>query len=212
MRAIGVKREWNVPQPERSLGTLNQSIPMMHAMYSIFKHRHNFAVWAAARASQRTFTSVSRLKDALEASELPLVVQDPAQWPICGDQFDRFHHLYCSRIVNRLTTAGVAMATYGRAAKLVAIYLKSMIVVSEHTQSVFAAIIHPPIDRTVLQNLARDPRFNQGFRHQWRNLSWTTLSEGDYFALITQLRQNGLDKPAFWMLERYWDPTGDSEA
>lgn len=181
-------------------------------MYSLFTHRHNFAVWAAARASQRGFTTVSNLKIALEASKLPEAIQNSQEWPTSAEQFDSFHSLYCHRIVDRLTTAGILHVSYGRAAKLVAVYLKSMIVVSEHGRSAFAAHIHPPIDRTLLKNLARDRHFDHQIRHHWRNLTWTGLSESDYFALIEEFRRNDLDKPAFWMLERYWDPTGDAES
>ena len=180
-------------------------------MYSLFTHRHNFAVWAAARASQRGFTTVSNLKVALETSKLPVAIQNPQEWPTSAEQFDSFHSLYCHRIVDHLTTAGVPHVSYGRAAKLVAVYLKSMIVISEHGRSTFAAIIHPPVDRTLLKNLARDRYFDQQLRDYCRNLNWTGLSESDYCALIEEFRRNGLDKPAFWMLEKYWDPTGGAE-
>lgn len=181
------------------------------AEYSIVTHRHNFAVWAAARASQRGFTSTRHLKAALEGSGLHLVIRDPARWPTCEEQFDQFHRLYCRKIVDHLTTAGVPKATYGRAAKLLAIYLKCMIVLSEHAESVFATVVHAPIDRNILNNLAKDRNFDPRFRRQWRSTNWTTLSEDEYFALITQFRKNSLHKPAFWVLERYWDLTKDSE-
>jgi hypothetical protein len=38
----------------------------MSSQYTIDIHRHNFAVWAAARAAQRGFTTVENLKAALE--------------------------------------------------------------------------------------------------------------------------------------------------
>lgn len=187
-----------------------ESLPL-HETYSLFTHRHNFAVWAAARASQRRFTNVSTLKAALEASELPLAVQDRSKWPVSADQFDFFHRLYCNRITDHLRSANVANVFYGRAAKLVAVYLKSMVVVSDHVGLAFAAIIHPPVDRTLLQNLARDRRFTQQFRRHWRTVNWTSLSETEYFVLIEEFRRNELHKPAFWMIERYWDPTGDTD-
>jgi hypothetical protein len=133
----------------------------MSGTYSFFTHRHNFAVWAAARASQRSFTSVSTLKAALEASELPLAIQDLSKWPTCADQFDSFHHVYCNRIADHLRSVAVANVYYGRAAKLVAVYLKSMVVVTETAGSTFADIIHPPIDRTLLQSLAKDRQISE---------------------------------------------------
>lgn len=193
-------------------GTLTRvdSLPL-DGTYSLFTHRHTFAVWAAARASQRRFTNVSTLKAALEASDLPLAVQDHSKWPVSADEFDIFHRVYCNRIVNHLRSANVANVFYGRAAKLVAVYLKSMVVVSDHAGLAFADIIHPPVDRTLLQNLAKDRRLPQQFRRHCRTLSWTRLSETEYFALIEEFRRNALHKPVFWMIERYWDPTGDAD-
>jgi hypothetical protein len=36
----------------------------------VFEHRHRFAVWAAARAAQRGFVTVEKLRDALEATDI----------------------------------------------------------------------------------------------------------------------------------------------
>jgi hypothetical protein len=38
--------------------------------YDVFEHRHRFAVWAAARAAQRGFVTVEKLRDALEATDI----------------------------------------------------------------------------------------------------------------------------------------------
>jgi hypothetical protein len=184
----------------------------MDATYSISTHRHNFAAWAAGRASQRGFTSVSILKAALEAGGLHLAIRDPSRWPASAEQFDAFHRRYCNMIADYLRSVHVANVFYGRAAKLVAVYLKSVVVVSDHSGSAFSEVIHPPIDRTLLQNLGKDARFSRELRKYWRSVNWTQLSEPEYFGLIASFRQNGLDKPAFWMIEKYWDPTGDSDS
>jgi hypothetical protein len=184
----------------------------MDQTYSLFTHRHNFAAWAAGRASQRGFASVSILKAALEASEIALEIQDPSGWPASAEQFDAFHSRYCNKIADYLRRAGLANVFYGRAAKLLAVYIKSMVIVSDRSGSTFSDIVHPPVDRTLLQNLAQDPQFSRQLRAYWRSVSWTRLSESEYFALIAGFRQSGLDKPAFWMIERYWDPTGDSDS
>jgi len=97
--------------------------------YSHLLHRHNFAVWAAARASQRGFVRTALIKTAVEASGLPEAVEDTASWPADKEAFDTFHRHHCRRIMQRLATGGVQPVTYGRAAKIVAIYLKSMVVV-----------------------------------------------------------------------------------
>src|SRR5690606_30898398 len=71
--------------------------------------------------------------------------------------------------------------------ELVAVYLKSMVVVGPSPDSKLAAVAHPPIDRILLQNLAaahgRGPHFKK-----WRLTAWTSLSEAEYYSLIADLR------------------------
>jgi hypothetical protein len=45
--------------------------------YDAFQHRHNFAVWASARAAQRGFTDVATLKEALDDCGIVEFVRDP---------------------------------------------------------------------------------------------------------------------------------------
>lgn len=44
--------------------------------YELSEHRHRFAVWAVARATQRGFTTVKRLQEALEASTTQQALAD----------------------------------------------------------------------------------------------------------------------------------------
>jgi hypothetical protein len=120
--------------------------------YPHFLHRHNFAIWAAARASQRRWGSAKTalIKTAVEASGLAKAVEDNASWPPDKEAFDTFHRHHCHRIMQRLEADGVQTVTYGRAAKIVAIYLKSMVVVGPDWDTQFARLIHPPIDNMLL--------------------------------------------------------------
>ena len=177
--------------------------------YSHLLHRHNFAVWAAARASQRGFVRTALIKTAVEASGLPEAVEDTASWPADKEAFDTFHRHHCRRIMQRLATGGVQPVTYGRAAKIVAIYLKSMVVVGPGWDTQFARLIHPPIDRILLQNIVRDNGLPDEVRQVCEGVNWTELPEARYFGLIAGFRQHRMDKPAFWMLERYWKVTPD---
>jgi hypothetical protein len=97
----------------------------------------------------------------------------------------------------------VENVTYGRAAKLVAVYLKTMIVIP-NPDSVFATIAHPPVDRILLQNLARDNEYPNELRKVWSTTNWTDLNENTYYHLIESFRECGLDEPQFWRVERYW--------
>ena len=68
----------------------------------------------------------------------------------------------------------------------------------------FGRLLHPPIDRILLQQLAADPVDPATHRVAWRGIRWTQLNADDYFQLIHELREGGLDQPAFWAIERYW--------
>ena len=44
--------------------------------YDLSEHRHRFAIWAAARASQRGFTTVENLRNALESTDIQDVLKN----------------------------------------------------------------------------------------------------------------------------------------
>src|SRR5436305_14124969 len=107
-----------------------------HSMqYSIYEHRHNFSMWAAARASQRRLTTVDTLRKALNSSEIVEFVRNHVTDKIDSDAFDSRHCSWCEGIVQFLLEARVANVTFGRAAKLVAVYLKSMVVIGPFSDS-----------------------------------------------------------------------------
>jgi hypothetical protein len=143
--------------------------------YDIYQHRHNFAVWAAARASQRRLTTVDTLRKALESSEVVAFVRDHVTDKIDSDAFAAKHRSWCEEIVRSLLDAGVMNATFGRAAKLVAVYLKSMVVIGPFADSDLARVAHPPIDRILLRNLARAEGLETGLSTMLRMTNWTAL-------------------------------------
>lgn len=147
------------------------------------------------------------MRIAIEASGMPDVVRgNPDAWPNDVDAVDSTHRLWARAITEQLDEIGVANATYGRAAKLIAIYLKAMVVAGTSGDLPFAKHAHPPVDRVLLQALSRDAAFAAEHRRLWRETRWTQLSEESYFALVATFRTEGLDQPTFWQIERYWQP------
>jgi hypothetical protein len=67
--------------------------------YPIEHHIHRFAIWAAARASQRGFTSVIVLRDALEQSGIVEFVLEPDALSVGAAQFRELHQEWCRSIV-----------------------------------------------------------------------------------------------------------------
>ncbi|MGB2780754.1 MAG: hypothetical protein WBD63_04680 [Phycisphaerae bacterium] len=179
----------------------------MAARYSHFTHRHHFAAWAAARASQRRWgVKTTAIVAAIESSGLSKLVAGRRAWPNTIAAFDRTHRDICRRIAERVQRKANKKSTFGHAAKVVAVYLKSMVILGPEHDSAFARLAHPPIDRILLKAIAGDVRLDMRLRRMCRDCNWTELNEDGYYGLIAELRKHGLDKPSFWMLERYWDP------
>ncbi|MFH0957458.1 MAG: hypothetical protein V1897_02025 [Pseudomonadota bacterium] len=118
--------------------------------YSHFQHRHNFAVWCAARAVQRGFVKSPVLKDALEKSGVVEFIKNNEGRSLSQDNFDKRHETWCESILQTWEKDKIKGASYGRAAKLLAVYIKSMIVV-QNDQNKLSDVAHPPIDRIILR-------------------------------------------------------------
>lgn len=168
--------------------------------YTFADHLHNYAVWTAARAVQRNFTNTKNIKTAIEATDLRNLIDNKKIFTI--EDFDNFHRKTANKIISELKSLDKKLpnkATYGRAAKIIAIYIKTTIVIRDSGLSDLAKIAHPPIDRILLSNAGKDyPNFGLN------KINWTQLNENKYFELIDKLRTIDLD--FFWKLERYWSP------
>lgn len=177
--------------------------------YNSFEHRHRFAVWAGARAAQRAFTSVENLRAALEETDVRDFLSLPQSLIVDATYFEDKHKQWCTKIIEALIAKGVENVTFGRAAKLIAVYLKSMIVTGPHGGTKLADVVHPPIDRLLLGNLSKSDKVNSPHKRRWRNIAWTQLGEIEYYLLIEQLRSALGPNDPWWMLEEYWTVTDD---
>ncbi len=104
-----------------------------------------------------------------------------------------------------LSDNGQPNVTYGRVAKLVAVYLKSMAVVGPGANSSLSAVAHPPIDSILLKNLASDETVVSPYKAHWKSLAWTKLNEAEYYTLVSELRSVLRDSDPWWTLEKYWN-------
>lgn len=175
--------------------------------YSHFEHRHNFAVWCGARAVQRNFTKTPILKCALEKCGVVEFVKENENKNISQSIFDKHHEIWCESVIETWEKDKIKGASYGRAAKLIAVYIKSMIVV-QNVQSKLSNVAHPPIDRIILQNISKDTSINHPNRPYWKARNWTKLDKAQYMNLICDFRKV-FDGQPFWQLEKYWTITND---
>ncbi len=177
--------------------------------YDLFEHRHRFSLWAAARATQRSFTSVENLRDALENCGIANFLCTPDALNTDEATFKKQHKIWCRSIVDFLKNRDIAKVTYGRAAKLVAVYLKSMVIIGTNANTSLASVAHPPVDRILLQNLSRAPEIQSQNKRRWRTINSAELDEQSYYDLISQLRGCLRADEPFWSLERFWTVTND---
>lgn len=167
-----------------------------------FWYRHEFAVWAGARASQRGFTTIKNLKNALECSGVVDFLLEDGFEHTTRENFDCRHDRWCLNIIGTLkkSIGDRGDVTYGRAAKLIAVYLKSMILMTEYIDTPIAWHVHPPIDRILLQNLAKETGMKK-----IKSVVWTALDRENYLDLIGVLRKIMGDESPLWVLdEKYW--------
>lgn len=164
--------------------------------YDHSEYRHRFAVWAGALAAQRGFTTIERLWDALESTDVRVLMESPEGLNIEPAVFDDKHRTWCRQIVSHLNVQKIEGATYGRAAKLIGVYLKSMVVIAVGSSSRLAKVAHPPIDRVGLKNLAASKTLPRIHKSLWRNVgqsypSKTTSFSWLHFAPSYQSPANG---------------------
>jgi hypothetical protein len=180
----------------------------MDPAYTLPTHCHRFAAWAASRAAQRGCknATTARLIKALEIAGAPNFIPEKLQKINSAVEYSEFHHKICNRILDAIKDH-CSNFGYGRAAKLLAIYLKSMVIIVPDFMHPVRELIHPPIDSILLKRLLKDkPNLSKKIELRRR---WTKINEMEYFELIHLLQQVGLDKPQFWMLERYWVPSDE---
>ncbi|MGA3118667.1 MAG: hypothetical protein ABSF90_30115 [Syntrophobacteraceae bacterium] len=171
--------------------------------YDIFIHRHNFAVWAASRAVHRNWNGAKTrvLVKAIEDCGVKDFLQLYKEHSISYDEFEHYHHVWCCKI-QESTAASATEASYGRAAKLLAVYLKAMVIVAGAENTKLAHLIYPPIDSILLKNIG--DRFNR-FK-KLKDVKWTQSNESEYYSLMSLLRECLSKEQPLWMLEEYWHP------
>ena len=162
-------------------------------------------------------------KEALEKT-LRAVTLDKGQWPP-PNEVDGKLQQWTAEVLASLAARSPGIR-YGRAAKLVAVYLKEMVVTGPHADHAFARLLHPPIDGILLRGLATALKGGSLFRDCVSAASKARLGRAltgalknrpfnldacEYCELIVALREAHLDRDdqdqhAFWFLERFWTP------
>lgn len=167
--------------------------------YSFEEHKHRFAVWTAARAVQRSFTKTRIISDVI--AETGLRSTSNTMENFSQNEFDEFHRTCCNDLAARFKQRDID-CSYGRAAKIVSIYLKTKLIIGGDLGGPLASIIHPPIDSILLKNLAKQDKY-PGLG-ELAGRTWTNFDHTEYWSLVDLIRLNiGFFD---WRLEEFWLP------
>ncbi|MBI4027331.1 MAG: hypothetical protein HY360_20265 [Verrucomicrobia bacterium] len=170
--------------------------------YTIAEARHRFSLWAACRAAQAGFAQGTReqFTGALNHCKIRIFLENTANHSATQRAFDQQHHRWVSSMRRFMMRRFRRKLSYGVAAKLISIYIKSFFILGGFEQTQLAQVAHPPIDSILLKGVDRVRATNLSSRYKWKK-----LTAPKYRALITKLRAlHG--EPAFWKIEEHWVP------
>lgn len=181
------------------------------AQYSIVKHKHIYAKWCAAAAYGRGLTGGgnSLAFELIEVSGLDQVT-GPEH---IGQNVDTWQMSFMKKIENEAARLDITDFSFGRAQKLVNIYLKTVLVCGGHHKHPSVALLHPPLDFELFKGLRSFLSKNRTtlgkarsafIAAQKRNPRWTTFSETDYVVHIDAIKLLMAGKPLY-QVEEYWN-------
>lgn len=169
-----------------------------------------YAKWCAAAAYGRGLVGGGNSL-AFELIEVSGLDQVTAPEHI-GQNIDEWQMRFMKKIEAEAACLGVIDFSFGRAQKLVNIYLKTVLVCGGHHQHPSVALLHPPLDSELFKGIRSFLSKNRATMGEARsvfsaaqkcNSRWTMFSEADYVAHIDAIKLLMAGKPLY-QVEEYW--------
>jgi len=179
--------------------------------YCIEKHKHHYGKWCAAAAYGRGLVGGGN-ELAFKLIDLSGLCQVTGPDDI-GQNVDEWQVSFMKKIEVEAKRLGVTNFTFGRAQKLVNIYLKTVLVCGGHHQHPSVALLHPPLDFELFKGLRSFLSKNRSKMRTARsafisaqklNSRWTKFSEDDYEAHIEVIKLIMAGRPLY-QIEEYWE-------
>jgi hypothetical protein len=174
-------------------------VPNNKQAYPHEEHMHRYACWAAARAAQRKWKGGKArvVKDVIEhvglQGSLRILFEQKPDYAA--------YQVWHSEIAQEMTRLFRLLGRetyYGRSAKIIGIYVKT-VYVARDLFCALSTVAYPPVDQELLMAVKKCKE-TPPYRHK---LSWTTFDETDHNDAIAYLRELVQNRP-FWEVERYW--------
>lgn len=177
-------------------------------MYDIHRHKHNYAIWTASRAWNRKLKGgdLALAQQLIEVAGLENV-RGPDD---IGADVDAWLQEKMRLIVDYAGQNQIPGINYGRAQKLVNIYLKTKLICGGFETHPKVSLLHPPLDRELFDGLRRVFREQKtsdaaaAFADAQKACSsWTNFELQDYLAHIRAIKLF-MDGRPLWMVEEHW--------
>lgn len=198
--------------------------------YSMLEHRHRLAVWVAGRAyARRGSGHTMEVAQALIENAGLMAIASPNDLPE-PSEMDGFIHARIAAVQRAAVDVPKhkhwktgdlqsLVCTYGRAQKLVNMYLKSKIICSGYAEdNNQVAALHPPLDDQLLtaidNNRDQCPAESKDrFEEEWSKAralgkKWTQFNQETYEAYIKAIRSFLAGRP-LWHIEYLWQPVSE---
>lgn len=180
---------------------------MSNSTYSFSEHAHRYACWTAARAASISRFSNAEVSGFIEAVKLrEHIDRFRQQSTLSNDVFRTWFVATAEQLVEcmhkyepkqRIGKPAVKRTiSFGIAAKMIAIYIKTYEVLPSGGQSALAAVAYPPIDSILIGNLPKEWNIDKSIR-------WSQLDKDKFMTLLDAISKHFGDQP-WWKLELYW--------
>lgn len=172
--------------------------------YPLSEHRDKFCSWVASRAASAPGCrfKVAQGQKLISAVGLRNLIDDPSRLP--GPRFMDEEHWRWRDDIIREAGKGRWELPHGVAAKLINVYLKAGLVVGGPAEDGPLAALHPPVDRTLLEGLAKNDV--NGWKRFWSRMArfgWSKWDSDQYMEVINAIRSAVNGEP-LWKIEYYW--------
>jgi hypothetical protein len=182
---------------------------MKENLYNIEEHIHRYAVWTAARAASKSrlknsevdiIVNTAGLREAVGELQKNTALTEPIYRQWLKKKGEEIIAVVNERNWSEFKTK---QFSFGLAAKIISIYIKTAVVLPTNGNSPLAVIAHPPIDSILLKNINKH-------HHLKLETNWSTFDWMRYVNMIDKVLALYPNQP-YWRIEDAWTSSMQEE-